>query len=379
MDKKIRTPIAAILLIITSFLMLSSVSSFFVGLAHGLPIGMLLRNYDFSILRLAVNLAISVTLFAKKRNNSLLIVLSGAALLNFFILSRAISIMNLLNFAAYATLLLLAISFCEQTLIKADLSKIKELSGRLYFLPAILHIAANATKWINIIGQENYFIPFRNVIRLIIRNPLRIGSIPGMNIISGLLSAIALLSIARWLKDPYSGTVKVREASSDGTYTECEYDEAYCGLGKHILLCLFTFGIWHLIWTYRTTKYLNKAPNAAEYNPASKLLLCMFIPFYQVYWFYKHGQRIDAMSRQKKLNNSDMATLCLILGIFIPIVACVLMQDRINSLCTTKAVVEDQKAEDSTTEQLKKYKDLLDMGVITQEEFDAKKKQLLGL
>ena len=32
-----------------------------------------------------------------------------------------------------------------------------------------------------------------------------------------------------------------------------------------------------------------------------------------------------------------------------------------------------------STEQLKKYKELLDTGVITQEEFDAKKKQLLGL
>ena len=33
----------------------------------------------------------------------------------------------------------------------------------------------------------------------------------------------------------------------------------------------------------------------------------------------------------------------------------------------------------STADELKKYKELLDMGVITQEEFDAKKKQLLGL
>ncbi len=33
----------------------------------------------------------------------------------------------------------------------------------------------------------------------------------------------------------------------------------------------------------------------------------------------------------------------------------------------------------STADELKKYKDLLDSGVITQEEFDAKKKQLLGL
>ncbi len=34
---------------------------------------------------------------------------------------------------------------------------------------------------------------------------------------------------------------------------------------------------------------------------------------------------------------------------------------------------------DSSVEELKKLKELLDMGVITQEEFDAKKKQLLGL
>jgi hypothetical protein len=30
-------------------------------------------------------------------------------------------------------------------------------------------------------------------------------------------------------------------------------------------------------------------------------------------------------------------------------------------------------------DELKKFKGLLDMGIITQEEFDAKKKQLLGL
>jgi len=33
----------------------------------------------------------------------------------------------------------------------------------------------------------------------------------------------------------------------------------------------------------------------------------------------------------------------------------------------------------SSADELKKYKDLLDDGIITQEEFDAKKKQLLGL
>ena len=38
-----------------------------------------------------------------------------------------------------------------------------------------------------------------------------------------------------------------------------------------------------------------------------------------------------------------------------------------------------QEAPQSNAEELKKYKELLDMGVITQEEFEQKKKQLLGL
>ena len=38
-----------------------------------------------------------------------------------------------------------------------------------------------------------------------------------------------------------------------------------------------------------------------------------------------------------------------------------------------------QESPQSNADELKKYKDLYDSGVISQEEFDAKKKQLLGL
>ena len=54
-----------------------------------------------------------------------------------------------------------------------------------------------------------------------------------------------------------------------------------------------------------------------------------------------------------------------------------------------KLMIERQQGKNNTssnnttppdvTEQLKKYKELLDSGVITQDEFDAKKKELLGL
>ena len=38
-----------------------------------------------------------------------------------------------------------------------------------------------------------------------------------------------------------------------------------------------------------------------------------------------------------------------------------------------------QEIQPNSADELKKYKELLEIGVISQEEFDAKKKQLLGL
>lgn len=54
-----------------------------------------------------------------------------------------------------------------------------------------------------------------------------------------------------------------------------------------------------------------------------------------------------------------------------------LLIDRQNSKQEQKQVIVNNN--DSTTEQLKQYKELLDNGIITQEEFNTKKKQLLGL
>lgn len=52
---------------------------------------------------------------------------------------------------------------------------------------------------------------------------------------------------------------------------------------------------------------------------------------------------------------------------------------RQNTSVATSAVSVKHKVPMSNADELKKYKELLDMGAITQEEFDAKKKQLLDL
>ena len=54
-----------------------------------------------------------------------------------------------------------------------------------------------------------------------------------------------------------------------------------------------------------------------------------------------------------------------------------LLVERQNKPSSTTTI--KQEIPSSNAEELKKFKDLLDSGVITQEEFDTKKKQLLGL
>lgn len=45
----------------------------------------------------------------------------------------------------------------------------------------------------------------------------------------------------------------------------------------------------------------------------------------------------------------------------------------------TKSEISETSSNITTADEIRKFKELLDEGVITQDEFDAKKKQLLGL
>ena len=105
----------------------------------------------------------------------------------------------------------------------------------------------------------------------------------------------------------------------------------FYSLVTHGLLLIFTFGIWEFIWIYRTTQLLNCVQDEPPRNPTTKLLLCIFVPFYTIYWVYKHAKYIDSLAASKGVP-SDLATLCLIMMFLVPIVPPVLMQDKINNI-----------------------------------------------
>lgn len=108
-------------------------------------------------------------------------------------------------------------------------------------------------------------------------------------------------------------------------------ESCYCDMVKHVLLLVFTFGIYYLIWIYRITGYLNQVKEEPPRKQTSEWLLCMFIPFYAIFWVYKSAQRLDKLAVSKGVS-SDITTICLILAIFVGIVPPIIMQDKINAI-----------------------------------------------
>jgi len=230
----------------------------------------------------------------------------------------------------------------------------------------------------------------------------------------------------------FSGTTGTANTAYSATSGAASSQGGYYDILKHVLLLFFTFGIYLYIWIYRTTIYTNRVTDEEPRNPVNKLLLSIFIPFYYIYWLYVTAQRVDKIARAKG-SNSDIATISLILAIFINVVAPIFVQLKINELeapspvyaapqqpayqppvytapqqpvysapvasapvqAPAQAPVQTAPEQDFTqpapsqpnasvtanevADGILRYKELLDAGIITQEEFDAKKKQLLGL
>ena len=107
--------------------------------------------------------------------------------------------------------------------------------------------------------------------------------------------------------------------------------EMYVGIVKHVLLTLFTFGIYDCIWVYKTTENLNLEGVTEIHSGAKKLMLCIFVPFYRIYWFYAQAKRLENLMKLKGKPTSDFAIVTLVLAIFVPIVAAsALLQVKIN-------------------------------------------------
>lgn len=75
---------------------------------------------------------------------------------------------------------------------------------------------------------------------------------------------------AMWVAYPEGLPQQTVSASAEtGSTTAAPTSEIYCGLVKHILLLLFTCGIWLYIWIYRVTGYTNNVQGEENRDPTT--------------------------------------------------------------------------------------------------------------
>lgn len=289
--------------------------------------------------------------------------------------TRVLGIIAMLfSIFAYASILFFALS--EKS---SNFKKLKKVVNVIFIVSMIFYIILTIVRLVFSMVDDVYEagIPCAYII------PFQLFTLENAYCVKSLEAIAPLYAIIYMLTPLFIGLAILKPYNVEKTETE-QLDSHYISMGKHVLLLFFTFGVWQYIWIYKTTKYGNNAKGYKTQNPTAQLLLCLFVPLYMIFWTYDIAKRLDFISTQKG-KPLDNATTCLILAIFIGIVPPIILQGTINDLVMfngntyTPVTTTQSQTTNSIVDELKKYKELLDMGIITQEEFDSKKKQLLGL
>ncbi|HBP38000.1 MAG TPA: hypothetical protein DD640_04530 [Clostridiales bacterium] len=180
-----------------------------------------------------------------------------------------------------------------------------------------------------------------------------------------------------------------------------------------IILSLITFGIYNLIWLYALCKKI-KLLNKEAPDCAGEFLCLIFVPFYQLYWFYTRGKKLSDAAAGRNIQISDNSTVYLVLALFgLGIVNYAMMQDSLNTVArqlqSTPASIRPPVFTGSSAQAapaaaptaataasaypdagtpaaaakdpvqlIRELSDLKNQGIISEAEFEAKKSELLS-
>lgn len=105
-------------------------------------------------------------------------------------------------------------------------------------------------------------------------------------------------------------------------------NEKDISLGVHILLSILFPYTWSALWVGHTSEYLNVKDGKPGLSSVAQMCLYMFVPYYCIYWYYRQGAKLDGIRN----DGQSKKIMYLVLGILIPFVGSILMQDEINKI-----------------------------------------------
>ena len=168
-------------------------------------------------------------------------------------------------------------------------------------------------------------------------------------------------------------------------------------IGVCLVLSFLTFGIYILYWTYLLVK--NTRIIQTDNSSCKREMLCiLFLPFFSLFWWITRGKTVKEKFAEYGCSAVGSETIYLILGIIgLKIVSMAIMQNDFNALPAKsdkeakqealqkaqqearRMMLEERKKQlynsDVDDDVLEKMKDLVDAGILSQEEFESKKKE----
>ena len=213
------------------------------------------------------------------------------------------------------------------------------------------------TKYVNTICPQDKMLPTGNIVMCIFipfyslswtyKIAKRVDGFAGqsniktkISILATFLSffsdAAASLVIQSKINESVYKSYRIKSASFEKTKvckSYLQFKDNYINIFNHLVLMFVTFGVWKLIWVYRTTRMLNLVKGESYRSPIKKMLLCLFIPLYSIYWNYKTAIRLDNLYSQYNMD-CDVSKACLVCGcLLINInVSSIVIQNKINEL-----------------------------------------------
>lgn len=114
-------------------------------------------------------------------------------------------------------------------------------------------------------------------------------------------------------------------------------ESGYVNVFLHILLSCATAYIWHWVWVYRVSSAIRGYKGGSGLSPAVHLVLYILLPFYYIYWFYRHGHDIFIEEEKNGIGSKDVNTAMLICGVVSPVIGSVILQNRLNAVAVAKS------------------------------------------
>lgn len=121
--------------------------------------------------------------------------------------------------------------------------------------------------------------------------------------------------------------VKIKENEEDSMLDDNSYKYVR-RLPRFIFLSFITFGIYRLVWLYKTTRFVNQYTSTGrKRDPFTSMLFCL-IPGYYPYWAYNTIKSIQAEN-----DSLDSSFNCIlpVVGLICPLVCDLYVQSTINT------------------------------------------------